>query len=56
MISLKSMHYFMSFFDDFSRNYGVYTRRHKEEILYLFVEWKKHKETHKKGDQGIPFR
>ena len=30
----------MSFIDDFSRRCWVYTMRHKDEVLELFVKWK----------------
>jgi len=45
MVSLESMHYFMSFIDDLSRHCWVYTMRYKGKVLDLFVEWKKHMET-----------
>ena len=34
----------MSFIDDYSRRYWVYTMRHKGEVLELFVKWKKNLE------------
>jgi len=34
-------HYFVSFIDDYSRRCWVYTIKHKEKVLELFVEWKK---------------
>ena len=37
-------HYFVSFIDDFSRPYKVYTMRHKGKVLKFFVEWKRNKE------------
>jgi len=34
----------MTFIDDYSRRYWVYTMKHKGEVLELFVEWKKNME------------
>ena len=34
----------MFFIDDYSRRYWVYTKKHKEKVLELFVEWKKNME------------
>ena len=46
MTSLGDMHYFLSFIDDFFRCCRVYTMRHKEKVINLFAEWKKHIEKH----------
>ena len=46
MTSFGGIHYIVSFIDDFSRRCWVYTMRHKEKVLNLFVEWKKHMEKH----------
>jgi len=42
--SIGDNHYFVSFIDDYSRWYWVYTMKHKGEVLELFVEWKKNME------------
>ena len=42
--SIEGNHYFLSFIDDYSRRYWVYTMKHKREVLDLFVEWKKNME------------
>jgi len=41
MISIRGNHNFVTFIDDCSRRYWVYTMQHKGEVLELFVEWKK---------------
>ena len=38
--SIGGNHYFVSFIDDYSRRCWVYTMRHKDEVLELFVKWK----------------
>ena len=43
--SLGGKHYFVSFVDDFSRRVWVYTMRHKDEVLKIFLKWKKMIET-----------
>lgn len=43
--SLGGKHWFVSFIDDFSRRVWVYTMRHKDEVLEVFVKWKKATET-----------
>ena len=37
-ISIEGNHYFVSFIDDYSRRYWVYTMKHEGEVLELFVE------------------
>ena len=39
--SIGGNHYFMTFIDDYSRRCWVYTMKHKEKVLELFVEWNK---------------
>jgi len=34
----------VTFIDDYSRRYLVYTMKHKGKVLELFVEWKKNME------------
>ena len=34
-------HYFVSFIDDYSKRYWVYTLKYKEKVLELFVEWRR---------------
>ena len=43
--SLGGKHYYVSFVDDFSRRVWVYTMKHKNEVLDIFVKWKKMIET-----------
>ena len=38
--SLGRKHYFVTFFDDFSRRVWVYTMRTKDEVLRVFLKWK----------------
>ncbi|CAL9022913.1 unnamed protein product, partial [Prunus brigantina] len=38
-------HYFVSFVDDFSRRIWVYTMKRKDEVLKIFLKWKKMIET-----------
>jgi len=38
MVPLESIHYFVTFINDFSRHCSVYTMRDKEKVLDLFVE------------------
>ncbi|CAL2233267.1 unnamed protein product [Prunus armeniaca] len=33
-------HYFVTFVDDFSRRIWVYTMKHKDEVLKIFLKWK----------------
>ena len=39
--SLGGKHYYVSFIDDFSRRVWVYTMKHKDEVLEIFLMWKK---------------
>ena len=43
--SLGGKHYFVTFIDDFSRYVWVYTMKHKDEVLDIFLQWKKMIET-----------
>ncbi|KAH9697402.1 Integrase catalytic domain-containing protein [Citrus sinensis] len=43
--SIGGSHYFVTFIDDFSRRVWVYTMRAKDEVLEIFVKWKKLVET-----------
>ncbi|KAH9793297.1 hypothetical protein KPL71_004477 [Citrus sinensis] len=43
--SIGGSHYFITFVDDFSRRVWVYTMRVKDEVLDIFVKWKKLVET-----------
>ncbi|KAH9666242.1 Integrase catalytic domain-containing protein [Citrus sinensis] len=43
--SIGGSHYFATFIDDFSRRVWVYTMRAKDEVLEIFVKWKKLVET-----------
>ncbi|KAH9781794.1 Integrase catalytic domain-containing protein [Citrus sinensis] len=43
--SIGGSHYFVTFVDDFSRRVWVYTMRVKDEVLEIFVKWKKLVET-----------
>ena len=43
--SLGGKRWFVTFIDDFSRYVWVYTMRHKDEVLDIFLEWKKLIET-----------
>ncbi|GMP62704.1 hypothetical protein CsSME_00024701 [Camellia sinensis var. sinensis] len=43
--SLGGKHYFVSFIDDFSRRVWIYTMKHKDEVLDIFLTWKKMIET-----------
>ncbi|KAH9684587.1 hypothetical protein KPL70_013604 [Citrus sinensis] len=43
--SIGGSHYFVTFVDDFSRRVWVYTMRAKDEVLEIFVKWKKLVET-----------
>ncbi|KAH9657711.1 hypothetical protein KPL70_023190 [Citrus sinensis] len=43
--SIGGSHYFVTFVDDFSRRVLVYTIRAKDEVLEIFVKWKKLVET-----------
>ena len=36
--SLGGMHYFVTFVDDFSRRVWVYTMKHKDEVLNVFLK------------------
>ena len=44
--SLRGNHYLVSFIDDYSRRSWVYTMRHKNEVLDLFMRWKTIMERH----------
>ena len=44
MASIGGNHYFVTFIDDYFRRRWVYTMKHKEKVLELFVEWKKNME------------
>ncbi|KAH9729490.1 hypothetical protein KPL70_009367 [Citrus sinensis] len=44
-VSIGGSHYFVTFIDDFSRRVWVYTMRAKDEVLEIFVKWKKLVET-----------
>ncbi|KAH9752632.1 hypothetical protein KPL71_014771 [Citrus sinensis] len=39
--SIGGSHYFVTFVDDFSRRVWVYTMRAKDDVLEIFVKWKK---------------
>ena len=39
--SLGGIHYFVSFVDDYSRRNWVYSMKSKDEVLGVFVEWRK---------------
>jgi hypothetical protein len=43
--SLGGKHYFVTFVDDFSRKIWVYSMKHKDEVLGIFLTWKKMIET-----------
>ncbi|KAK9224543.1 hypothetical protein WN943_009577 [Citrus x changshan-huyou] len=43
--SIGGSHYFVTFVDDFSKRVWVYTMRVKDEVLEIFVKWKKLVET-----------
>ena len=43
--SLEGKHYYVTFLDDYSRQVWVYTMRHKDEGLDVFLKWKKLIET-----------
>ena len=43
--SLGGKHWFVTFIDDFSRYVWVYTMKHKDEVLGIFLKWKKMIET-----------
>ncbi|GJR29297.1 retrovirus-related pol polyprotein from transposon TNT 1-94 [Tanacetum coccineum] len=43
--SLGGRHYYVTFFDDFSRRVWVYTLKTKDEVLGVFIKWKKMMET-----------
>ncbi|GFZ19218.1 hypothetical protein Acr_27g0009570 [Actinidia rufa] len=38
--SLGGRHWFVTFIDDFSRRVWVYTMKHKDEVLDIFLSWK----------------
>ena len=42
---LGGKHYYVTFVDDYSRQVWVYTMRHKDEVLDVFLKWKKLIET-----------
>ena len=41
MASLGGKHYYVTFVDDFSRRVWVYTMKTKDEVLDIFLTWKK---------------
>jgi hypothetical protein len=43
--SLGGNHWFVTFIDDFSRRVWVYMMKHKDEVLDIFLKWKKMVET-----------
>ena len=43
--SLGGKHYYVSFVDDYSRRVWVYTMKTKDEVLGIFIKWKKMIET-----------
>ena len=43
--SLGGMHYFVTFVDDFSKRVWVYVMKNKEDVLEVFLKWKKMIET-----------
>ena len=43
--SLGGKRYYVTFVDDFSRRVWVYTMKHRDEVLDIFVKWKKMIET-----------
>ncbi|GKD92676.1 retrovirus-related pol polyprotein from transposon TNT 1-94 [Tanacetum coccineum] len=43
--SLGGRHYYVTFVDDFSRRVWVYTLKTKDEVLGVFIKWKKMMET-----------
>jgi transposase InsO family protein len=43
--SLGGKHYFFTFVDDFSKKIWVYNMKHKNEVLRIFLTWKKMIET-----------
>ncbi|KAH9771354.1 Integrase catalytic domain-containing protein [Citrus sinensis] len=43
--SLGGMHYFITFVDDYSRKVWVYLMKNKNEVLGIFLKWKKMVET-----------
>nr|GEX57955.1 retrovirus-related Pol polyprotein from transposon TNT 1-94 [Tanacetum cinerariifolium] len=43
--SLRARHYYVTFVDDFSQRVWVYTLRTKDEVLGVFIKWKKMMET-----------
>ncbi|XP_068498155.1 uncharacterized mitochondrial protein AtMg00300-like [Phaseolus vulgaris] len=38
--SIGGRHYFVTFVDDFSRRVWVFTMKHKDEVLGIFLKWK----------------
>ncbi|GKC59833.1 transposable element [Tanacetum coccineum] len=44
--SLGGRHYYVTVVDDFSRRVWVYTLKTKDEVLGVFIKWKKMMETH----------
>ena len=43
--SLGGKHWFVTFVDDYSRRVWVYTMKNKDEVLKIFLDWKKMVET-----------
>lgn len=39
--SMSGKHWFVTFVDDYSRRSWVYTMKHKDEVLGIFLNWKK---------------
>jgi len=44
MTFIGGNYYFVTFIDDYSKRCWVYTMKHKEKVLQLFVEWKNNME------------
>ena len=40
IVFIGGNYYFVSFIDDYSSRYWVYTMKHRGKVLELFVEWK----------------
>ena len=45
-VSLGGKRWFVPFIDDYSRRVWMYPMRHKNEVLQIFLEWKKMVENH----------
>ncbi|KAI5338265.1 hypothetical protein L3X38_017536 [Prunus dulcis] len=44
--SMSGKHWFVTFVDDYSKKSWVYTMKHKDKVLNIFLNWKKMVETH----------